>query len=382
MKTTTTTSLALMTSLTCALFGLSACGAGAGDGDGANTPAESSEFISALPDSQMISITDDEANQMRSQALEGIEAEEDEHAANFRDHVEDVREGVQDLVDRTHEHLDKVIASSDAIAVEIDGKDCRMWDYAGARIDWRLVVCREEGQRDGISGKAFGWLLAGRALDAAEDAEYDPIAAGIGARLERADGKRGGTGRVYYDFDNFAKYTGESYAGKLGIGYRAAGKARQAILGLKDFTPNSSEEPRDALYRYDHVIGKGGRFIFLTHHDMLVRDMDGHLGDGVDGVDEYGRVVLAWNTDGQARLGMAACGGSVGTGQCVFLRQCYQANGMVNFEQLTDSDAELTWEAASCGRVLFSADNLPEDGELEFGGMTEEVAIPGESDDE
>lgn len=344
----------------------------------AATPEESTEYVEAIPTAEMLSMSDEGgAEALRTFALEGDETEEEDGpASELRDHIANVRSGVQDVVERTHNSIDKVMAEGTLVATINAERQCRVWDYDGQRAAWRLLVCREKKELENVDGKAFGWVAFARPLGSMDDEEFDPVAAGVGAKLMREDGKRGGAGRVYYDLDNYAKHTGEDVAGKLGIGYRAAGKARQMVLGLKDFKPRNATDTRDSLYRYTHLIGRGGRFVFLTHHDLLTRDADGGLTIGKDMVKEGGRAVAAWNTEGKARVTMTACGGTVGEASCVHLRQCFQTDGPVTFEQVTAEESMLDWEATGCGATPLPANAAPAEEEVSFEGSAEEMLIP------
>ena len=350
------------------------------DGQDPAEAAEAQEYIEAVPTSEMLSIDDQGAEQLRVQALEGEEGSEQAASGRLRDHLADVRGGVQELVERTHANIDEIVTEGQLVATREGQRDCRMWTHDGVHMQRRLIICREDGQLEGVSGRAHGWILSGRALDAAEDAPYDHIAAGTGVRLEREDGKRGGAGRVGYDFDNLAKYTGESYGGKLGIGYRAAGEARQLVLGLKDLKTRQGGGPRTALYRYAHLIGRGGRFVLGTHHDFLTEADGGGLEAGTDGVEEYGRAVAAWRREGDARVTLAACGGTVGQGSCAFVRQCWATDGPVTFEQITAQESDLMWERSSCAAPALPASEPPAEAETSFEGATDAMAIPSEED--
>lgn len=390
MKTTTHRDMFgkfMILALAGAGLGLAACGGTTGeDNNGSSNNAatnngstdDNTAFIEAVPTAEMVGIDEVGAEGLRQLALES--EEEDGPSASLRDHIATVRGDVQDLLETTHDHIDKVIAEGTVIAEQVSGEDCRAFTYDGVQISWRLLVCRKQGAVNGLSGQAYGWVLGGRALDAAEDAEFSPIAAGVGARLQREDGKRGGAGRVGYDFDNLAALNGETYGGKLGIGYRAAGRARQSLLGLKGFKPRMGE-PRDALYTHDHLIGRGGRLRLLSYHDFLMPGMDGMgLELGQDATKELGRAVVAWNTQGKARVTMAACGGTVGEGTCAFIRQCFDAGGPVTFSQIAAEESELMWEPTSCGRPPLSAATPPSEADVSFDGDPENMGIPSEDD--
>jgi hypothetical protein len=361
------TTKVMMFALTAGALALAACG-GAGGEEGVEDAAE---FADAVPSAAMVDLSDDDTTSSAAlTARQGLGGPE----GTFKDHVSQVRADINGLIARTHDVIDTMKEEGTVTAVTVDGKDCRAWDWDGPRAAYRLLVCREQGQVDGISGQAFGWLIAGRPLGSTDDDEFKAVAAGVGARAEGPNGRRGGVGRVGYDFDNLSSLNGEDYRGKIGIGYFAGKRARKAILGLKDVKKDAAAEAFTALYRFERVIGKGGRFVFLTHHDFMTRsDADQSLELGQDTVKEYGRAAVAWNAQGKARTAFAACGGTVGEGACVAVRQCWDRAG-VTYGELAES-GEPSWEPSSCGEVDFEV-AAPADGELDFGGDTDGVTIP------
>lgn len=388
MRTSSLSTLALLSALTLAI---AACG-GADDepnGDSSNnngstTTAESSEYVESLPTAEMVSIdeADSEGLSLRQNLApeDALEAQTESVSGRLRDHIANVRSSTQALIDKTHAQIDTIIANGEVVATTVNGEECRVWTYDGAKLAWRLGICRKTGAVDGLSGQAYGWMLQGRALDAAEDAAYDRIAAGESLKLTREDGKRGGAGRAFYDFDNLAKYTGEDYSGKLGIGYRAAGRARQVWLGLKELDGPGAAGPRTALYRYAHVIGKGGRLQLLTRHDLLARDASDMLVEGKDDVEELSRAAVVWSAQGRTRVNVYACNGTVGQGECVHMRQCWETEQtQVTFSRITNALSEQTWEMTSCGSPFFSADEAPAEADVSFAGDAAAMPIPGET---
>ena len=157
--------------------------------------------------------------------------------------------------------------------------------------------------------------------------------------------------------------------------YFSGKKGRKAILGLKEVKKDASSDAFTALYTFERVFGKGGRFTFLTHHDFMARSStDQSLELGEDSVKEFGRAALAWNAQGKARTAFAACGGTVGQGECVQVRQCWDRAGDVTYGEIAAA-GDASWEPSSCGAVDFEV-AVPGEGEVEFGGATDGMEIP------
>ena len=131
--------------------------------------------------------------------------------------------------------------------------------------------------------------------------------------------------------------------------------------------PNSFRTGPDAEGRFGKF---GGRFVAETLMPLVLALEK-----------EYGRAVVGWNREGNARVAMDACGGTVGQGSCVHLRQCYQADGPVTFEQLTAEESDLQWEQSSCATTPLRVEEAPEESEVEFEMSAEEMDIPGEFDE-
>jgi hypothetical protein len=361
MKTTQNNWMSWMVLAGCVL----ALGAGCGEDDGepgAQAPADGAEYSDSVPSALMVDITEDGDSALSEGALAQALVPD---GSVVRQHVRNVRSKMNDLIRKTHNAVDTVTSQGTLSAVEIKGEQCRQWDHTGDKAQWRLIVCKKSGQLGNIQGQRFGWLMGGKALDAAADAAYLPVAAGESVKLEGYRGGRGGVGRIGYNFDNLATLRGESYGGKLGLGYRANGKARQVVLGLKAVKLEQQEEALSALYRYTHVLNRGGRLVLATKHDLIKPGADGGFEAGQDGVDELGRASIAWNKEGRARITLAACGGTLGQGQCALVRQCWQASGEVSFEQVARQQGDLMWEPTACGVLVGDdADAPPTEAEI------------------
>ncbi|MBM4319897.1 MAG: hypothetical protein FJ125_08035 [Deltaproteobacteria bacterium] len=236
--------------------------------------------------------------------------------------------------------------------------------------------------------KHFGFTLHGRPLASTEEGDYLLAIAGAGKVLPRHEGKRRGVGRIGYDFDNIHTLRGTGPTGKLGFGYRAAGRARQLNIGLRELVIDGADQAISALYRFTHVLGRGGRLAFTVNADFVKKEGE-QLVKGQDGQAELGRAVLVWVRAGAARAVAAICGGTVGEGTCVRIRECWRANGELSFEELAAEDAAARWEETACPAerdLPLPVDEPPAEDELQVpadGGEAPGPAVeqPGELPD-
>lgn len=388
MKTTTramTPSPLLLTLmaglLTTTLIG---CGGGGDDEPTGATPDATAQR-EALPTAEMLNITEaGEADGALSVQVQGL----NDGSGALKAHITTVRGNVQALIDKTQTQLDRVVAQGtlQAVATEAARSDlgaqveqCARWTFAGTAADWELTACRAGRQVDGLgAGKAQAWVLKARPTGS-QDAPA-PVAAGVGVKLGTYGGKRGGAGRIGYNFDNLAMATGESYGGKLGVAYRATGGARQVVLGTKDLKPLDSAETYSSRYTFTHVRGKGGLLTLATNHDVLTRDADGALAVGQDQQPEAVRVALGWSRTGKARAAAAACGGTVGQGECAFVQQCWDAS--VSFEAIGAGAGALSWDETACAAVPMPVEGAPAEAAVTGTDSADALAIPGAIDGE
>ena len=337
---------------TLGLTGIVACGGD--DSEPAPTDTADDAFSEAIPDADVLGLELAESGgaaqglefDSTQQALDGQPSRVAEHASRTLDRVNRARAVVMDLVEAAR-------TNSPGEDVKIGALTCREWVHQADNNTWQLSSCLRAG-----GARGYSFVLKGKPNDA-EDSAYKVVMAGDGVALPRHEGRRRGAGRIGFNLDNFNTLTGEGPTGKMGIGYRAAGRFRQLTVGLKDFTPVDGTDSFSALYRYNHLIGVGGILKFIFEADVLSVDGNGALSETKDDVDELGRVAMGWTRTGKARIAGIVCGGSLGDGNCKHMRQCYDTDEVVTFESLTDDENPVDWDATACP------------GEAEFGDLPE-----------
>lgn len=314
----------------------------------------------AIPDTQVFALRGDEATPSSgttqtnsvSSALVG-------QKSDIQQHVESVRDGIENLLHGTLQGVNMLVTV--VPAKDINDR-CKMWqiDDTPKGIGYQLFSCEEDRV-----AKRYAFLLRARKLSGGV---YLPIFAGRGAILPRFENLRRGHGWVAYDFDNMKTVGGagsSNIGGKLGIGYRAAGRVRTLHLGFKDFLADNATEPVTALYRFTHVVGKRAAFHMVSKGDYFATTAEKKLVSGQDGKQDVMRIVAVWNKQRAARAAIAICGDTVsgltgGSLACVAMRQCWGPDGIVTFEEPPPNGS---W--ASCAPV---------------DGADESLAAPGETD--
>jgi len=329
-------------------LGIAGCDQGAGEDD---------LYLGGVPDAEMLSMGFDESESL-SAALESTSAALVGEPSAFHARAEALMAGWNELVAETHAHLDRLKDAVTPVEVTQGAATCRRWEADGPKARWRFTSCVKERVR-----KRVAFVLEGRALDATGDAAWLPVLAGEGARLDPFEGVRRAHGHVGYQFDHLAELTGADVGGRLGVGFRIAGRARQIVAALDGLTGPESAEAASGVYRFQRVVGVGGRFTFVDHGDYLTRDAAGHLIAGDDGQAEAVRAAIAWKAGGHARTALAACGGTVGQGACARLVQCWDAANEVTHEgSFLESTAALEWEPATCPLPPFEVE-IPSAGD-------------------
>lgn len=323
-------------------------------------------FVDAIPTAQMLSLSTDEGTVSQGLTVEqGLTGEPSE----IRAHAERVREGLNRLRAETHARIDRIVGEGEMTELTLERATCKRWDLDGEQSHWQLTSCKAEARQDGGAiGHRF--VLRGKPLGADDDA-YLPVFAGRGAKLPAEDGQRRGAGQVGYNFDHIATLTGADVAGKLGIGYRAGGRARQLNMGMKDLQGPNMEKAHTGRYQFKHAVGRGGQFRFMTGADLVTLDEAGEPARGQDGVDERLRAGIVWNGQGRARTAAAICGGTLGE-RCIHRHQCWERGGEVAFEDESSDAAGPSWEPTACGQ-------MPED--LDAAPGEDEVTLPEGDDD-
>ena len=137
---------------------------------------------------------------------------------------------------------------------------------------------------------------------------------------------------------------------------------------MKNFQAVGADQDFSAVYRYNHVVGKGGLLKFAFKADVVSLD-GGELSEEKDGEDELGRVSLAYARSGKARVAGILCGGSLGEGECVRLRECFESDSQVTFGALfLNPDERPDFDATACpgeAELPIVEDEAPSEGELE-----------------
>ncbi len=339
-----------------------ACGGGGG--------AEGDEYAEAIPSEEMLALSFQDEGSVSS-ALAGDETAGQAlvgEPSQFQAHARKVAEGLNALFQKTFDGVHLLMDTTVPEEKKFLGRTCKVWEGDGLKAHWQLSSCRSVGQ--GKAG-AFDFLLRGRPLDSTSDGDYLLVLAGYGVRLPPHEGHRRGVGKVGFNFDHLAALTGDAVGGRLGVAYRAAGRARQLVIGLDGVTGPNLTDPLRGIYRYFHVIGQGGRFSFVGVGDYVGTDVDGKLVPGHDDVDEFGRAVMGWRTDGSARTVVMACGGTVdqvrGHAACVRVAQCWDANAHITFQDVFGQDGDpITWEQVQCPSIPLPVDDqVPGESDIE-----------------
>lgn len=330
------------------------------------------EYAEAIPDQEMLALSlEDDGQAQGQQALrveQGLEGQSD--YSRLREHTVEVLTNINNLRKNTHETLRTLVDHAEASAVFTDGdKTCRRWVTDGPRNRWELSSCKVDAR-----AKKFAFTLRGRPL-AADDEAYLPVFAGEAIAAPRYQRARRGRGVVAYDFDNIATLTGEVIEGKLVVAYRANGPTRQLNIGLKEVAGDGNQ-PYSALFRFNHIVGRGGSFHYLTSHDFLTHNDLGEIVEGSDGLDEHARAAVAWTVGGAGRTAHVVCGGTLGEA-CYRVYQCWTTDGEVSWEEILDGDGRPNWERTSCADVPFDVDQPMSEDDMSM-PADDAVEVPDE----
>ncbi len=335
---------------------LAACGGEAAE-EPTPTPQEGDdEYADAIPDADMLSLGGGSSGQGLSSAEQGLA-----DPSGFKGVADGIMTGLNGLLHDTHRGLRDFALAAPHVDVTIEGKDCRVWQAAWDGVEWRLASCVEERVR-----RKYAFLLAGRPEGSTSEDDFLLVFAGRGAVLPKFEARKRGAGEIGYDFDNLATLTGEAgLRGKMAVGYRAAGRARQLVVAMDGVQGEGDAQPTRAVFRFVDLYGRGGKFSWITDNDFLTRDAAGEVVDGQDGVNEFGRAAISWNGDGAARTVVLACGGTLGEA-CFRIAQCWtkDAADATFTEASLDPNAEPSWSAASCGEVVI-APEIPDEVDAE-----------------
>jgi hypothetical protein len=294
----------------------------AGCGTAEDSSLDSGEdFLEAVPEGVELELSFDDA------ATDEAPEDLPDGAPRIRRLTVDVFHEVNGLIRRTRGHIREALDGVEPETFEEGKLECKRWETDGAEAHWRFTSCVRDAKN-----RHYAFRLEGRPLDGGD---FATVFAGEGKAAARFDGKKRGHGTVLYDLDQLHALTGEGPTGKIGIGYRAVGRVRQLALGLRDVTSGEDAVGLSARYRYRQIAGIGGHVRLLAHGDV-VTETSGSLALGEDGVAEWARVNLGWRRDVGARAAVAVCGGTVGEGECVQLKQCWDDRDVVASESLGD----------------------------------------------
>ena len=321
-------------------------------------------FAAAIPDADMLALAFDDTEGLSS-AL-GADAEVAPVPGGYRQLAQAVMIRLNLLMSTTGAAVATLTGAVEPVEVTQGATTCKTWEGNAEAVHWTLLACLKDK-----GALKYGFALKGRAVgtDAADDLV---VLAGEGKAMPAWNGKKRGVGRVGFNFDHLGTLTGTSIGGRLGIAYRSVGIVRALNLGLDQVVATEGDQPRSGVYRFRLLIGKGGRFAYLDTGDYLAVE-GGQLVEGQDFVDEHVRVAAGWRTDGWARTVRAACGGSVGEGQCVRVAACWDAGASLTWQALLDPGQEIAWEPAECQDVPLEILGEPSD---------DDVALPQGTDDE
>jgi hypothetical protein len=310
--------------------------------------SEGDAFVDAIPSRESLLLTIDDADDAQALSTD---------PSTFRARAQEVIDGINAAVSATHARIEELIDGVEPRERTIGERTCKVWETTRDEVDFRLRACEVDRQ-----AKRYSFSLSGRATGT-EDA-YLPLLGGRGVALPRYEGERRGAGQVAFNFDNLRELTGQGPQGRVGIGYRHAGRARQLRLGLVEFQREGDETPLSARWSFLRVRGLGGVLRHARVADFLLRDEGGALASGTDGVVELGRVALAWNAQGSARVVASACGGTVGEAQCVRVVHCYDASGVASYEDVSGEGAPISWSQVECPAVPLEVVAPPAEGDM------------------
>jgi hypothetical protein len=346
---------------------------------------DSDEYAEAVPDPKMLALSFSDTETVQAALeLDSSQGPVVGGPAAFKAHAGKVMEGINALIAETHEEVDNLFAEAEPVETTQGAWTCKVWETGGEKNHWRLRSCL----MDAKLGK-FAFRLEGRPLAATAEADYKVVLAGEGKLVPRFGGDKRGIGRIGYNLDNLASLTGRPVAGRLGIAYRTIGKARHLVLGLEHVSVQAMDREMHGVYRFLRVKGQGGRFSFVGEGDYLATGDQGELGIGQDTLVELTRAVIGWKATGEARTVLAACGGTVGDGECARLVQCWTRDDSISFQAVDDDGkGKPAWDKTACAELPLPVGGPPAesdmgpptdaDDEADAPILPEPEAIPGE----
>ena len=331
-----------VTLLACSLWA-AGCGGDAATGD---------DFVDAIPSEAMLELAVDEES--TATALTTPDP------SRLQERAREIASRSNTAMKEAHARLRQALAGVEPTELQVGGLTCKQWQLEREGVELRVRSCQLERL-----ARRFMFSLQARTAGSTDEGAWRVLAAGRGRVLDAVDGERRGGGVVGFDFDNAYALFGHGPQGKVSYGYRAAGELRQLHLGLQQFQAEGAEEATTARHHFMHLRGRGGVLRFGRVDDFVARGSNDELTAGTDGVDEVGRIALAWARERAARIVASVCGGTVGEGQCVRMKQCFR-NGQVTMEQTgIDSAQGPEWQATACPDMPIPVELPPAEGDLE-----------------
>lgn len=350
MKTLNGKMGAMLAVFAVSVLGLTQVGClGGDDGTGSDD-----EFAMAVPDDEMLDLSlDGDGLETQSSALEVEGQALVGEPAKFKKHAKDVMAAVNALIAETYAEVQALFAGVEPVETTKGAWTCKTWEDDGVKAHWKLTVCLKDKNL-----KKYGFELQGRPIGSTSDKDYLVVFAGAAKLFPKFEEKKRGAGYVGYNFDNLNQLTGRPLSGRLGVGYRAVGKVRQAVLGLDHVNAEAVDHEMNGIYRYARIVGIGGRFSFVGKGDYIAME-DGKVVIGQDQLVERVRAAIGWKATGEARTVLKACDGTAGDGQCLKLVQCWSKDEAVAYEEAGDDAMKPKWEEKTCSELPMPVDDAP-----------------------
>jgi hypothetical protein len=299
--------------------------------------------------------------------------------SEFRAQLSDVFEELNDLLGYSHDQIRDVFGDTEPETITVGNLGCRVYEADGELNHWKAEICRLDGVL-----REYSWEVVGRPLASTSDDDYLPVFAGraiiLGDNLRR--------GKLGWHLDNLSTLRDDdSIGGRVGIGFRVFGRARQFTMSL-DAAYGPSSNPEDGghsgIYRYRQVRGEGGSFSHVGEGEFVRRNNDDELVLGVDGLIERGRAAITWRRGVGARSHAIVCGGTVADDDdnrdCARVVQCWStANAETTFElieQIDGTPSAPDWDEVACPEGPTSVDEVPAESDEDVPADDAETNAP------
>jgi hypothetical protein len=189
--------------------------------------------------------------------------------------------------------------------------------------------------------------------------------------------------------DNLSALTqNENVGGRVGIGFRVAGRARQFTMAL-DGAYGPLSDPEDGghtgVYRFRQVMGVGGSFSHVGQGEFVRRNNEDELVLGVDGLIERGRAAITWRRGLGARSHAIVCGGTVADDDdnrdCARVVQCWSTENSSDttyelIEQIDGAPSAPDWDEVACPEGPTSVDSVPAEADEEVPADDADTGAP------